>query len=282
VAVVFDGFLLLDLAGPLGAFEVAGYYVQPGYAVELMSVSGGVVRSSSGITVETTPFVAGLPVDLLIVPGGPGTEAAAANEPLLALILEISSHARRLASVCSGAFLLAAAGILNGRRATTHWGGDSKLQRDHPQVSVDSECIFVEDGNIWTSAGITTGIDLALALIERDHGFEIARQVAQGLVVYHRRPGGQRQFSVALELQGPDGRFGRVLDWARERLHERLDSCRLRPLRCRGRTREFGGFGAAIWLWDGGSNAPFVSSHLRTIAAVSATRELTVWPAAPQ
>lgn len=119
VVVVFDGFLLLDVAGPLGALEVAGYYVEDGYAIELTSVSGGIVRSSAGVTVETVPFVAGLPVDLMIVPGGPGSVEAAAAKPVLALILEVSSHARRSASVCSGAFLVAAAGILNGKRATS-------------------------------------------------------------------------------------------------------------------------------------------------------------------
>jgi transcriptional regulator GlxA family with amidase domain len=116
---------------------------------------------------------------------------------------------------------------LNGKRATTHWAAAGTLRRDYPQIAVDSDCIFIEDGNVWTSAGITAGIDLALALVEKDHGFAVAHQVAQSLVVYHRRPGGQRQFSAALELQGPDGRFGHLLDWARERLHERLDVQRL-------------------------------------------------------
>ncbi len=238
VAVVFDGFLLLDLAGPVGALEVAGHHVEDGYAIELTSVSGGIVRSSVGVRVETLPFVAGVPVDLLIVPGGPGIMEAAAAASVLALIREVSAHARRSASVCAGAFLLAAAGMLNGKRATTHWGAAETLQRDYPQVTVDSECIFVEDDNVWTSAGITAGIDLALALIERDHGFAVAQQVAQSLVVYHRRPGGQRQFSAALALQGPDGRFGQLLDWARERLHEPLDVDRL-AAQCRLSPRQF-------------------------------------------
>jgi transcriptional regulator GlxA family with amidase domain len=235
VVVVFDGFLLLDVAGPIGALEVAGYYVEDGYAIELTSISGGIVRSSAGITVETVPFVVGLPVDLMIVPGGPGSVEAAGVEPVVALIREVSSHARRSASVCSGAFLLAAAGILNGKRATTHWEAAGILRRDYPEITVDSDCIFIEDGNVWTSAGITAGIDLALAWVERDHGFAVAQKVAQGLVVYHRRPGGQHQFSSALELQGPDGRFGPLLEWARERLHERLgvdrlaDHCGLSP-----------------------------------------------------
>lgn len=227
VAVVFDGFMLLDLAGPLGALEVAGHYAEPGYALELVSVNGGIVRSSSGIHVETKLFEAEPSIDLMIVPGGFGTETGVTDEPLLALIRQVSALARRSTSVCSGAFLLAAAGLLNGKRATTHWGGAAKLRQDYPAIAVDSDCIFIEDGSVWTSAGITAGIDLALALIERDQGFEVAQRVAQGLVVYHRRRGGQRQFSAALELQSADGRFGELLDWARERLHERLEVDRL-------------------------------------------------------
>ena len=227
VAIAYDGFLLLDLAGPLGALEVANAFVEQGYAAELVSIRGGTVRSSAGIAVETGKFLRGAPVDLMIVPGGNGTMEAAGNAPLLALVREIGAEALRCASVCSGAFILAAAGLLNGRRATTHWGAATVLQRDYPQVAVDADCIFIEDGNVWTSAGITAGIDLALALIEKDHGFATAQQTAQGLVVYHRRPGGQHQFSAALELQGPDGRFGRLIDWARERLQERLDVERL-------------------------------------------------------
>jgi transcriptional regulator GlxA family with amidase domain len=227
VAVVFDGFLLLDLAGPLGAFEVAGAYVEDGYAVELVSVSGGSVRSSGGVTVESRTFEAGEPVDLMIVPGGAGSVRASLDSSLLALVRQLDTLARRSASVCSGAFILAAAGVLKGKRATTHWDAAAKLRRDHPNLKVDSDCIYIEDGKVWTSAGITAGIDMALALIERDLGFAVARRVAQGLVVAHRRAGGQRQFSAALELQGPDGRFGALLEWVRERTHERLDVDRL-------------------------------------------------------
>lgn len=227
VALAFDGFLLLDLAGPLGVLEIAGHYAADGYAIELASPAGGIVRSSSGIGVETMPFRPGAEVDLLIVPGGDSTMAAAVDEPIVTLIRTVSAEARRTASVCSGALLLAAAGLLDGKRATTHWGAAATLRQSHPQVTVDSDCIFIEDGEIWTSAGVTAGIDLGLALVERDHGFTVAQQVAQGMVVYHRRPGGQHQYSAALELQGPDGRFGPLLDWARERLHERLDVDRL-------------------------------------------------------
>jgi transcriptional regulator GlxA family with amidase domain len=227
IAVVFDGFLLLDMAGPLGVFEVANAYLEDGYAIELVSLKGGAVRSSAGIEVETLKFMPEPPVDLIIVPGGDGTLEAAADRTFVGLVSDISSQSLRCASVCSGSFILAAAGILNGKRATTHWGAAATLQHDYPQVAVDADCIFIEDGNVWTSAGITAGIDLALALVEKDHGFALAQQTAQGLVVYHRRSGGQHQFSAALELQGPDSRFGPLLEWTRERLHERLDVERL-------------------------------------------------------
>jgi transcriptional regulator GlxA family with amidase domain len=263
VAIAYEGFLLLDLAGPLGALEVASYHAPDGYAVELTSVHGGIVHSSAGIGIATVSFTAGVPVDLLIVPGGLGSMEAATDESVLTLIRDVASHARRTASVCSGAFLLAAAGMLDGKKATTHWGGVTKLQRDYPRVAVDGDSIFIEDGNVWTSAGITAGIDLALALIERDHGFAVAQQVAQGLVVYHRRPGGQRQFSAALQLQGPDGRFGALLDWARERLQERLDVERLAD-QCSLSPRHFSrAFAAATGLSPGRAIEKLRVDHAR-------------------
>ena len=129
---------------------------------------------------------------------------------------------RRIASVCSGAFLLAAAGLLDGRRATTHWSRSQQFARRFPNVRLEPDRIFVRDGAIWTSAGITAGIDLALAMIAEDLGEAIARRTAQQLVVYRRRPGGQSQFSALLEMERPDGRFGALLGWARERLAEPL------------------------------------------------------------
>lgn len=227
MAVVFDGFLLLDLAGPLGALEVANAYADPGYTFELVSVDGGLIRSSAGIHVDTRRYEPGRPADLLIVPGGVGTGEAVNDLPLVELIRRINSAARTSASVCSGAFLLAAAGILDGRRATTHWDAASFMQAAYPEVVVDSDCIFIEDGNVWTSAGITAGVDLALAIIERDYGLAAAQRTAQGLVVYHRRRGGQKQFSASLRLQSSDDRFAKLLDWARERLHEGLEVDRL-------------------------------------------------------
>jgi transcriptional regulator GlxA family with amidase domain len=138
-----------------------------------------------------------------------------------------AARARRTVSVCSGAFVLAAAGLLDGRRATTHWARAADLARLYPRVRVEPDRIFVRDGAVWTSAGITAGIDLALALVAEDLGEAVAKRVAQQLVVYHRRPGGQSQFSALLEADRPDSRFSPLLAWARERLNERLSVERL-------------------------------------------------------
>jgi transcriptional regulator GlxA family with amidase domain len=145
----------------------------------------------------------------------------------LAYVRAAAARARRTASVCSGAFVLAAAGLLDGRRATTHWARAADLARLYPQVRVEPDCIFVRDGTVWTSAGITAGIDLALALVAEDLGEATAKRTAQQLVVYHRRPGGQSQFSALLEADRPDSRFSPLLAWARERLNERLSVERL-------------------------------------------------------
>ena len=135
--------------------------------------------------------------------------------------------ARRVASVCSGAFLLAEAGLLDGRRATTHWDSTDHFARRYPRVTLDAERIFIRDGDVWTSAGITAGIDLALAMIEDDHGPALARRVAQQLVVHQRRPGGQSQFSALVELGGRTGRFAGLIDWMRDHLAEPLTVERL-------------------------------------------------------
>src|SRR5206468_19992 len=146
---------------------------------------------------------------------------------MLALVRDAASRARRVTSVCTGAFLLAAAGLLDGRRATTHWRCAAGLARHYAAVRVEPDRIFVRDGNVWTSAGVTAGIDLALALVADDLGEAVAKRAAQQLVVYHRRPGGQSQFSALIEADAPDNRFAALLGWARERLGERLSVERL-------------------------------------------------------
>ena len=144
------------------------------------------------------------PIDTLLIPGGEGTRDAVGDASLVAGVARLASRARRIASVCSGAFLLAQAGLLDGRRATTHWKYLASLRRAYPRVQVDDDAIFVQDGRYWTSAGVTAGLDLALALVEADHGRQHALAVARGLVFYLKRPGGQSQFSVPLAAQAAD------------------------------------------------------------------------------
>ena len=224
---IFPGFQILDAAGPIGAFEIAGRYGDGAYAVETLALEGGAVRSSSGVAMAAAPADRAAAFDTLLVAGGDGTYAASHDATTLAFVRAAAAKARRVASVCSGAFVLAAAGLLDGRRATTHWSRTADFARRFPKVTLEPDRIFVRDGPVWTSAGITAGIDLALAMIADDLGEEIAGKTAQQLVVYRRRPGGQSQFSALLELERPDTRFGDLLGWARERLAEPLGVERL-------------------------------------------------------
>jgi transcriptional regulator GlxA family with amidase domain len=157
-------------------------------------------------------------ISTLIIAGGEGVDAAATCGKTLAFVRGVAKRGVRIASVCSGAYLLAEAGLLDGRRATTHWQRTRQFLVRFPQVKWEPDRIYVRDGNIWSSAGITAGIDLALALVAEDFGEEIAQKTARQLVLYHRRSGGQSQFSSLLELKAPSGRFGALLSWAREHL----------------------------------------------------------------
>ncbi|HEV2187332.1 MAG TPA: GlxA family transcriptional regulator [Stellaceae bacterium] len=224
---IFPDFQLLDAAGPLTAFEAASRETpSPAYRLRAVARDAGPVTSSSGMQLIAEGFTAE-PLDTLIVAGGWGTREASACAETLAYIRAVAGRARRVASVCSGAFVLGAAGLLDGRRATTHWARATEFARAYPQIRVEPDRIFVRDGDVWTSAGITAGIDLALALVAEDLGEGAARRAAQQLVVYHRRPGGQSQFSALLEADRSDSRFSPVLAWARERLDERLPVERL-------------------------------------------------------
>jgi transcriptional regulator GlxA family with amidase domain len=224
---IFPQLQLLDATGPITVFEVAGRETEPvTYRLRLMALAAGPVASSSGAQLIAEPLVEE-PLDTLLVVGGRGTREAYACPRTLAYVRRAAARARRTASVCSGAFVLAAAGLLDGRRATTHWARAADLARLYPQVRVEPDRIFVRDGTVWTSAGISAGIDLALALVADDLGDAVAKRTAQQLVVYHRRPGGQSQFSALLEADRPDSRFSPLLAWARERLNERLSVERL-------------------------------------------------------
>ena len=225
--VIFEGLQILDAAGPIAAFEIAERYVPGSYALEVRATGGGSVTSSAGAGLLAAPLGQPTGFDTIVVAGGEGTRSAMYDETLLAWVREAAAQARRTASVCSGAFVLAAAGLLDGRRAATHWSRAADLARRFPAVRVEPDRIWVRDGAVWTSAGITAGIDLCLALVAEDVGEAVARDVARQLVVYYRRPGGQSQFSALADLTPSEGRFAGLLAWARENLGERLDVERL-------------------------------------------------------
>jgi transcriptional regulator GlxA family with amidase domain len=201
VILAYDGVQLLDVTGPIEVFEAA---CQRGarYRVLVASPDGGDIVAGSRTRLGADLAFAELPddIDTLIVPGSSNWRAISRDAWLVGTVADASQRSRRTASVCGGAFVLAAAGLLDGRRAATHWELADDLARAYPQITVDADAIFVADGPIHTSAGITAGIDLCLALIEADHGAELARDVARHLVVFMQRPGGQAQFSVRLDL----------------------------------------------------------------------------------
>jgi transcriptional regulator GlxA family with amidase domain len=219
---LYEDFQLLDACGPITAFEIAGRVRPNAYRLTIMSIPGGPVKSSSGVSIDSIAAITAAPVDTLIVSGGNGSRTAMQCPDNNAFFRDHASDVRRLCSVCSGAFLLAAAGLLDGRRVTTHWRRAEELQRRFPNIRVDIDRIHIRDGQIWTSAGISAGIDLALALIAEDLGEAVARQVAREMVVYYRRPGGQSQFSALADMGGEASAFSSLFDWMRANLAERL------------------------------------------------------------
>jgi transcriptional regulator GlxA family with amidase domain len=219
---IFPDFQLLDAAGPISVFEIAARFAGLSPSTKVLAATPGPVRSSSGVEMLARAFKPAGSISTLIVAGGEGVDAAATCERTLAFVRGMAKRGVRVASVCSGACLLAEAGLLDGRRATTHWRRTRQFLVRFPQVKWEPDRIFVRDGNIWSSAGITAGIDLALAMATEDFGEEIAQKTARQLVLYHRRSGGQSQFSSLLELKAPAGRFGPLLGWAREHLNAPL------------------------------------------------------------
>jgi transcriptional regulator GlxA family with amidase domain len=215
---VFPAFQLMDAAGPISVFEIAARLAGNSPSIRVLAETPGPVRSSSGVDMLARGLKAAGAITTLIVAGGEGVDAAAKSRKTLAFVRAMAKRGVRVASVCSGAYMLAEAGLLDGRRATTHWRRTRQFLAAFPRVKWEPDQIFVRDGDIWSSAGITAGIDLALAMATEDFGEEIARQTARQLVLYHRRSGGQSQFSSLLELKAPSGRFGQLLTWAREHL----------------------------------------------------------------
>ena len=219
---IFPDFQLLDAAGPISVFEIAARASGKPLALRVLAVSAGAVRSSSGVEMMARDFKSANAITTLVVAGGAGVAGAARCPATLAFVQRLAKRGVRVASVCSGAYVLAEAGLLDGRRATTHWGRTRDFVARYPKVKFEPDQIFTRDGDVWTSAGISAGIDLALAMVTEDHGEEIAQETARQLVLYHRRSGGQSQFSSLLELKTPSGRFGPLLTWAREHLEAPL------------------------------------------------------------
>ncbi len=201
VFVAYPGITALDLVGPHEVLGASGEY-----DLTVAAAEAGPVRTTRGPLVVADRALAAVrgPVDTLIVVGGEGAIEAARDDALVHVVKKLAGRSRRVASVCTGAFVLAAAGILDGKRATTHWRSCDQLARKFPAVTVEPEPIFVRDGNVWTSAGVTAGMDLALALVADDLGRDVALQVARQLVMYVQRPGGQAQFSAQLAAQSAD------------------------------------------------------------------------------
>jgi len=228
--VAFPDVEVLDVAGPLEVFSQAALFGRtpsggPAYTVELLARRAGPIATSCGVRLlaERTIGAARGPIDTLLVAGGLGTEAAMQDPLLIAWLRRAARRVRRLGSVCSGSFVLAAAGLLDGRRATTHWRYCDELSARFPKVTVERDPIFVRDGNVCTSAGVTAGMDLALALVEEDLGREVALAVAKNLVLFLKRPGGQAQFSSQLAVQSAEREPLRQLQqWIADHLAEDL------------------------------------------------------------
>jgi transcriptional regulator GlxA family with amidase domain len=212
VIVVYPGVQSLDFIGPQEVFAAAQKLIEgtgrtePGYRITVASLDGAPLRTSSGLEIVPGISLADAPkqIDTLVIPGGAGSADASQDKTLLDWIETNVPRTRRIASVCTGAFVLAATGLLDGRRATTHWASAARLAESYPAVEVDPEPIYVRDGHVWTSAGVTAGMDLALALVEEDLDREAALTIARHLVLFLRRPGNQSQFSATLAAQEPE------------------------------------------------------------------------------
>lgn len=245
--VAFPGMCMLDIAGPQTVFWCASKCMEqrglPGYERHTVSAAGGMVPTLEGVALQTEPLAdfAAAAIDTIIVPGAPHIEQTLEySQQLIDWLRSSAAGARHTASVCSGAFLLAQAGLLDGKRAATHWKMCDRLQQKHPSIDIDRDAIFVRQGKTWTSAGVTAGIDLALALIEEDCGRDVALEVARELVVYVKRPGGQSQLSPLLQAQSKDGAvFDQLHLWIVDNLGSENLSVELLAERVRMSPRNF-------------------------------------------
>lgn len=217
--VVYPGFQALDLAA-LTVFEFAnGLQTELVYEFAALSLEGGLIKSSTGIVVDTQAIGWGS-YDTLLIAGA--TTIPESSPELVDKIREAARATRRIASICTGAFILAKTGLMNGKRATTHWYFGRALQEQNPEIHVDEDKIFVKDGDMWSSAGVTACIDMSLALVEADLGVEIAKTISRLMVVYHRRTGGQSQFSALAEMEPSSDRVKEALRFAKENLQKDL------------------------------------------------------------
>lgn len=226
----FDDAQLLDITGPLQAFSTANDLYEGKFKpYQLLTIAEkSKIKTTSGLELGCIPLVSGpKSIDTLLISGGRGINQLATKQTVLQWIAEVHKIARRIASVCSGSLALAKLGLLDGKKATTHWRRINEFQKAYPQVLWTNDAIFIRNGKIWTSAGITSGIDMALAMIEKDLGFTLAKSVAQQLVVYLRRPGGQSQFSEVMNLFCEDERFNTLNKWIMENLSKHLSVAEL-------------------------------------------------------
>ena len=225
---LYPGIVSLDVSGPLEVFAAATDLLErsdrkgQGYTPVFAACTAGPVRTSSGLELMAEAALENITPDILVVPGAPDAETAAKNSQILEQVRRAAARAGRIAGVCSGAFILAACGLLHGKRAATHWLVANRLAELYPQTAVEPDAIFVRDGNTSTSGGVTAGIDLALDMVEEDYGDRLALEVARVLLLYRRRPGNQSQYSSALAAQVNAGRFAPLVRWMEENLDSNL------------------------------------------------------------
>lgn len=266
--VAYDGAKLMDIAGPLQVFSDARHVDgRPAYRVILVSEKGGPIASDTGVVLETTRLdaTALYSVDTLLVSGGDFEISPTPPVSLISRLARYLERPRRLGSICTGAFVLAKLGVLDGHEVTTHWAFCEQLAREHPNVIVKPDAIFVTSGRIWTSAGVSAGIDMALAMIENDLDHQAALKVARGMVLFLKRPGGQSQFSVELQRQMHDtrGRFDGLHDWMRDNLDEDLSVAALAEA-ARMSLRNF----SRVYLRETGQHPARAVEKIRIEAAV--------------
>lgn len=231
--IAFDGFQILDITGPASVFSAANDTLgKPDYQVVTVSAKGGLVSSHSGISVQSQDYKSSTlgSIDTLLIAGGnaDGLETLSKNEPFMKWIKQTAQRTHRYGSVCTGAFILGHVGLLKKKKVATHWGSCQKLATLYPEAEVDSNALFVNQGKLWTSAGVTTGIDMSLEMVAQDLGTEIANIIAKRLVLYAKRPGYQSQFSPLLKAQANAvPKFLKLVEWLGKNLDQNIDIPRM-------------------------------------------------------